>query len=148
MSELLLIDTREQDPWKFGPGVRTLRRKLPVGDYSFMGLTRKVAVERKSPEDLLGTMRLAGRDRFARELARAASMGTDLWVVCDGLPEDVINGTPYSAMSGSRALASLCGLCHVYGARLSFAGSRYGAADLTLAILRGVARASKGGKDG
>jgi ERCC4-type nuclease len=77
----MIVDTREQAPWTFeglaGVGrdygkrlvVRVERRTLAAGDYSVEGFEGKVAVERKSLEDLYGTLG-AGFDRFEREMEK------------------------------------------------------------------------------
>ena len=77
----VFIDNREQAPFAFeglaadtkdGGGplvVRTTRGTLTSGDYSLVGLEGLAAVERKSPQDLFGTIG-QGRERFERELAR------------------------------------------------------------------------------
>ena len=72
----IIIDTREQRPLCFSglhirgvPELRTERQKLNEGDYSIFGLKHKVFIERKSPQDLYGTL-FQGRERFERELER------------------------------------------------------------------------------
>jgi DNA excision repair protein ERCC-4 len=81
----VVIDTREQIPLTFeglhcdgadggGPlAVPTVRATLASGDYSLLGFESRVAVERKSLQDLYGTVG-QGRDRFERELARLDAM--------------------------------------------------------------------------
>lgn len=70
----------------------TVRAKLDVGDYSLPGLEARVAIERKSGADLLGTLfgggedscgeRAANLDRFRAELERA--QGHDAFcIVCE-----------------------------------------------------------------
>ena len=73
----IIIDTREQRPLSFESlhirGVAkldTVVHKLDVGDYSIQGLEDKVFIERKSVQDLYGTL-FQGRERFERELERA-----------------------------------------------------------------------------
>lgn len=73
----ITIDTREQTPWLF----RDLRTRtwdfivsaakdtLQQGDYAITGLESQLVIERKSLEDLFGTLS-EGRDRFTRELER------------------------------------------------------------------------------
>lgn len=56
----VIIDTREQRPFVFPVGVKTARLGLTTGDYSLAGLTRTVAFERKSLDDLANC---CGRDR-------------------------------------------------------------------------------------
>lgn len=75
----ITIDTREQHPWMF----RDLRTRtwlfevaaskgtLKQGDYAIEGLEAELVIERKSLEDLFGTL-AGGRDRFKRELERIA----------------------------------------------------------------------------
>lgn len=78
------IDTREQAPFAFR-GIHsdarqkrklllipTTRKTLHTGDYSIEGYESEITIERKSLEDLYGTLG-QGRDRFERELERIAS---------------------------------------------------------------------------
>lgn len=79
------IDTREQAPWDFrglkadaDQGRRPLLVRvqmlgLPTGDYSLIGHHDRVAIERKSLQDLYGTIG-QGRERFERELERLQSI--------------------------------------------------------------------------
>jgi len=77
----VLVDNREQQPYVFA-GFRADKRQgggplvvetrtvcLNTGDYSLDGYQDRVAVERKSLNDLFHTLS-QGRDRFERELAR------------------------------------------------------------------------------
>ncbi|MCZ6651725.1 MAG: hypothetical protein O7D91_01675, partial [Planctomycetota bacterium] len=68
ISPVVIIDTREQHPWSFA-NLPTERATLDSGDYSIVGLTHLVVVERKSLPDLLGCLGRE-RDRFKRELQR------------------------------------------------------------------------------
>ena len=73
----VIVDTRERTPWTFEPqkgiktleGIKTVRRKLDSGDYSIEGLEDRVAIERKSLDDWVGTV-MRERARFYRELDR------------------------------------------------------------------------------
>ena len=52
-----MADTREQEVYTFDAArVTTVRRALPAGDYSLDGLEDRVAIERKTVEDLVSTM--------------------------------------------------------------------------------------------
>ena len=51
-----IVDTREQSPLPFPDGFPTRRGTLYPGDYSADGLTLRVAFERKSVSDLIGTL--------------------------------------------------------------------------------------------
>lgn len=107
---VIVVDTREQLSYSFakmttdarqggGPlKVRTERRKLDTGDYSIAGMEALVTVERKSKEDLFGTL-TTGRDRFERELVRMQAMGHAA-VVCEAEWSEVLNDPPeYSKTS-------------------------------------------------
>jgi len=66
---IIVIDTREQQPWSFPPELaKTVRAKLSAGDYSLAG-DEHFSIERKSLDDLVGTLS-TGWDRFQRELVR------------------------------------------------------------------------------
>jgi DNA excision repair protein ERCC-4 len=81
----LAVDTREQAPFSFqGFEARENDQRVPLviptqltslqtGDYSVSGFESRVAVERKSLEDLYGTLG-GGRERFERELERLQEM--------------------------------------------------------------------------
>jgi ERCC4-type nuclease len=87
---VVAIDTREQHPYAFESittgidcrpvEVRTERATLASGDYSIVGHERAVAVERKSLNDLYGTL-TAGRDRFERELDRLSALSFSVVVI-------------------------------------------------------------------
>ena len=65
----VVVDTREQLPYIFGPGVETVEKTLETGDYSVEGYEDVFAVERKSLPDLLKSITW-DRDRFKREVVR------------------------------------------------------------------------------
>jgi len=63
----IVVDSREKKPfWK----TNVVKKKLDVGDYSIEGLEDRIAIERKSPGDLFGTLG-KGHKRFKKELERA-----------------------------------------------------------------------------
>lgn len=53
---LILIDSRETTPWEF-KGYRSKSTCLKVGDYTLLGYTKLIAVERKSLIDFAGCIR-------------------------------------------------------------------------------------------
>lgn len=59
---VIAVDTREQLPW-FDGQPWAARRTLAVGDYSIVGCEGKVAVERKSLEDLYSTISASLQER-------------------------------------------------------------------------------------
>ena len=69
----VVVDTREQEPYHFDPeSVTATRRALPAGDYSLERWEDQVAVERKTLEDLVGTV-IRSRKRFRK------GRGFDQW---------------------------------------------------------------------
>jgi len=66
----ITIDTREQMPWSFPPHLASVQRgTLKSGDYALDGDGKNFAIERKSLNDLVGTLS-TGWERFERELVR------------------------------------------------------------------------------
>lgn len=74
----VVVDTREQLPYEFSGMewsvgepviVPVVSKGLPSGDYSVVGIESSVAIERKSLDDLFGSVTW-GRDRFEREIER------------------------------------------------------------------------------
>lgn len=55
---------------------------LKSGDYSIRGFEERVAIERKSKEDLFSTL-TTGRERFVREMQRLAEMDI-AWIIIEG----------------------------------------------------------------
>jgi len=63
-----IIDTREQEPLELAP-LKTMRGTLDTADYSVLGLQHIIGVERKSLNDLIGSLSQE-RERFEREMQR------------------------------------------------------------------------------
>ena len=70
---VIVIDTAEQRPWRFLPGVPTVSQKLKTADYAPLGFEDQVVVERKSLDDLVMCM-TADRRRFEDVLRRMSEM--------------------------------------------------------------------------
>ena len=69
---IIVIDSREQAPLRFSPQAVVLRHGIKSGaDYSCLGYESRIGIERKSLDDLVGSL-TAGRERFARSLRRLA----------------------------------------------------------------------------
>lgn len=83
----MVIDTREQQPYW---DVRTIRTALVVGDYTTLKLWGKFHIERKSLEDLCGTI-TKGHLRFKKELIRAKHHGIKLLLVVDGTKDNFLH---------------------------------------------------------
>jgi ERCC4-type nuclease len=126
----ILQDTREQNPFLFlgdryadtevRPGT------LFVGDYTLVGLEAQVAVERKELSDLLVCLG-SDRERFERELARAAGMS--MIVVVEASWTALANGQGFgrSHMNPHAACMSVLAMQQRYGVPFLFCGSRQAA---------------------
>jgi len=131
----IIIDTREQRPLEFR-GMKTLRRKLEVGDYSVRGLTKSVAVERKSKEDLFSTMTGKNRERFKKELERAAALNMMTYLVVEYPLERILaHGSQYCKINPHRMLESLLTFGVTFAFRVMFVGDRQTASVLIKSIL-------------
>lgn len=82
---IILVDTREQLP--YWPSNRAT---LIVGDYTTKKLLGSFHIERKSLQDLYGTL-TSGNNRFKYELFRAAYHSIKLEVYVEGSRADFIN---------------------------------------------------------
>lgn len=71
---IFVIDSREQRPLVLEPSIR---HKLLAGDYSVLGKEVRIAVERKSLNDLTGSI-TRGFKRFRRELILLSMMNDRL----------------------------------------------------------------------
>jgi len=109
----IVIDTREQNPFLFSDKIETVAGTIPLGDYTIRGLEDRIAIERKSLSDLLGSM-TNDRPRFVRELkglrryAFAALVIETNW-------DTIRSGRYRSRMSAASALASLISFVVKYG---------------------------------
>lgn len=67
----IICDTREQNSLSFRGfrGVETVRSGLKTGDYSIQGYEDQITFERKSVQDLVGTL-IGGHQRFLKEMER------------------------------------------------------------------------------
>lgn len=67
----IVQDSREQTPLSFHNfrGIETVRQGLKTGDYSVQGHESEICFERKSVQDLVGTL-IGGHERFLREMER------------------------------------------------------------------------------
>jgi ERCC4-type nuclease len=83
----IIVDTREQKPlWKKGTAIFF---KLLVGDYSTMLLRNRFCIERKSLQDLYGTI-TSGHRRFRNELIRAEVNEIALLLFIEGTKKDFL----------------------------------------------------------
>jgi ERCC4-type nuclease len=137
---VILADSREQHMWTFPREVKIAGRVTPVevrvcalpsGDYSVAGLQHVAVVERKSVQDLAGTI-AGGRNRFDREIARLR-LFRFARIVVEGTLDEVRAAT---AMSFPSILGSLASFDSRAGVATVFAGSEFAAMTFSLGYLR------------
>lgn len=111
----VIIDTREQAPWRFTDIKGDAPRHLPVivpttvgtlktGDYSIDGHQSAVAIQRKSLADLFGSLTNSKndpdrRDRFEDEVCRLHTLSAGHYdgagcVIVEGDINDIFNSPP------------------------------------------------------
>lgn len=127
----ILIDSREKNPFTFtGYDVDPEPAMLPVGDYSLPGFEDRVALERKSLNDLISCLMNSNRERFEKELVKGRAY--DLFmVVVEASLADVSRGRYRSEMKAHAALQSLLAFQVRYRLSIIWAGNRAGAEYMT-----------------
>lgn len=133
----VIVDTREQRPFEFREA-RVTRRALPEGDYQLLGDAKGLVIERKSVEDLFGTV-AKDLDRFRREMERLSYHAFPVLLV-EGLPEAVAAGARYSQANGHRVLDHALALCITYGVAPVFCHGRTAAQDMAWRLLKARAQ--------
>ena len=131
----IVIDTREQAPYGFD--CQTIPRKLEAGDYSVVGLTGVVAVERKSLADFASTV-IHNFGRFAAELEKLSQLQAACIVVEADL-DSVLRGNTKDALRGTSPASLIGAAVHIslrYGVPVFWCGSRQAARAFTDAYLR------------
>lgn len=139
-SEIVLIqDSREQ--LGYGPLFQTphVVSGLDCGDYSVAGLEHLISIERKSLQDLLGSL-TSGRDRFEAELKRARSLHR-FYVLIECSPKDLLVND-FGKLSRAHP-RSIWGTICVWSTRYHpfiFGGNRADSARLCEGLLVGYAK--------
>lgn len=135
---IVIIDSREQTPFRFSENIQTETAALSVGDYSIKGLEDQITIERKSLSDLLGSI-TGGRERFTKELRQlrafrfAALVIESDWmrIVTGAYPQDV---------SVNAIIGSLMAFSIKYGVVPIMAGDHHAGGLLTERLLLNFAR--------
>jgi len=131
---IIICDTREQLPYHFSDfDCNVIRAGLPIGDYSLQGFTDQVAVERKTLNDLLGSL-TRGRDRFEKELSRARHYQL-FAVVIEGTFNDIRQGRYRSKIHPNAVLQSIIAWTIRYNVQFIWAGDRDGGEYFTYSVL-------------
>ncbi len=129
---VIIVDTREQDPLKFT--LPSEQGTLTTGDYSIKGLERFVAIERKSPDDLVGCLKKGQRERFEKELSRGKGLDYFALVVESELA-GLANGSYRSKMIPKAVIQSLLAFSVRYRLPIFFCPDRNHAARVIESLL-------------
>jgi DNA excision repair protein ERCC-4 len=128
----LIVDSREQRPYDFqGHDVQV--EGLPVGDYSVSGGEGLVAVERKSLDDLIGSL-TSGRARFERELYKMRALDYRALVI-EATLSDIVNGRYRSQMNSKAVVQTLVAFSIRYDLPVWFCGDRVAGRMITESLL-------------
>jgi hypothetical protein len=135
----ILADSREQRPFAFAGYPATVETAtLAAGDYSLRGFGSRIALERKTLDDLIGCLS-RDRERFTRELARLR--GHDFAAVIVESPLVELRQHRYlSAMDAGAAWQSCLALSQRYRVPFWFCAGREDAEATTFHLLRHYAR--------
>ncbi len=100
----IVVDTREQRPLVFTE-FKAVKGTLSTGDYSAIGYEDQICVERKSLDDLCGSLGL-GRERFDREIERMLLIRHKA-IMIEASMEDVYQQRYISKISPKSIIGSL-----------------------------------------
>lgn len=134
----IVRDSREQNGFTFqedfDPLPVVVDGTLRTGDYSLAGMRSRVCVERKNPDDLVGSL-TEGRDRFESELDRMADMDAAALVI--EAPESFfLAGHHRGATSGKSIIQSVRAFEVRYRLTVHFCRDRRDAEERTFDFLR------------
>ncbi|MFH1113708.1 MAG: ERCC4 domain-containing protein [Pseudomonadota bacterium] len=122
ISPTLVEDTREQLGYSNLFRSACIRDGLSRGDYSVCGLQDRIAIERKSLGDLVGSF-TTGRSRFEREFQRARSLDYFAVVVESSL-SDLLEGRYQSQANPQAIFQSVMSWSVKYGRPFLFCENR------------------------
>jgi len=96
---VLIVDSNEQDPLFLPrpmPGLKLIRKHLPVGDYSILGFESEISLERKSVSDLYGSL----FSDWDRELAKLTKLSAfdHKWLMIEGSEDQVLRWQEYTGV--------------------------------------------------
>ena len=143
----VVIDTREQIPWPF-PSSIVVRESLGTsgGDYSLKGLESVVRIERKSTQDLVGSLGGKRKDdvsgaKAPREKLKAEFqwLGANVrwaYLIFEGSWEDIGSWNYRGGLNPSSIISSLISWSMRFGVHVIAAGDRRHAFGLANRILR------------
>ena len=135
----LIIDSMEQKPYSFRPFRKWFeaieRRKLATGDYSIAGLEDRLAIERKSLQDLFSCCSPYGsREAFVRACERLGKMDFAAMVI-EGSITKILRATEFSSMHPNAVFGTIQALAVRWGIQPWFAPTRALAEEIAACLL-------------
>jgi DNA excision repair protein ERCC-4 len=135
----LIIDSMEQKAYTFKRFRKWFaeieRRKLPVGDYSIAGLEDRIAVERKSLQDLFNCCSPFGpREAFVRACERLSKLDFAALVI-EGSITKILRSNEFSGMHPNAVFGTIQALAVRWGIQPWFAPTRALAEEITACLL-------------
>lgn len=145
---MIVVDSREQKPYWTGKGV--MKTFLEVGDYTTIELLDVFHIERKSMEDLYGSL-IQGHVRFMKEFIRARAHDIKLAVFIEGTHKAFINkdfpGGAYRKAPGETLRKMIETINERYHVDFIWCGNRNRAKSMVADRLALEARRNKRGKN-
>lgn len=131
---MLVVDSREQRPYGFdATRVRTVRAALPAGDYSLAEYEQRVAVERKTLNDLVTTV-IHDRERFKAELEKLATYDAAC-IVAEADLRDLLEQRYHGRAHPNSVVGSLIAIAVDFRIPVFFCGDRDAAERFTQGYL-------------
>jgi len=129
---VIIIDTREQRPYDFGD-IKAEKKKLDSGDYSVAGFEDRIAIERKTVEDLIGTF-IKRREAFYAELRRLQDYDATC-IIVEGSLKDIYGKKYVSSISPIAVMGTIMHILIEMKIPIHFCGNRQCAREFVIAYL-------------
>ena len=117
----IVVDTREQQPYSFDK-YPVVRQKLDVGDYSILGLERRIAFERKNLDDYIQSV-VKARERFFAEMQQLANYEMK-GILVEATLEDILQKKYTSGANPNAVFGSTTSLIVDFNIPVYFLGNR------------------------
>lgn len=117
---IIAVDTREKKPYIFNADIEI--KKLDIGDYSIIGLEDRIAIERKTTDDLINCLSW-DRERFKKELVKSVALDYFALIIEDDFRK-LHTGRYISKMNPKSAIESIMTFSVRYKIPVFFAGDR------------------------
>lgn len=129
---IIVVDSREKKPYNFKDSVVF---GLKTGDYSIVGLEDKIAIERKSKQDLFSSLCGKNRERFKREIERLVKYDYGALIIESDLP-DLLIPLKHTEMNPKAVVGSILSWSIFFNLHVFFASDRNHAKSTVYKLLR------------